>query len=141
MCSTTTEKRPASEARVHPIQPNRAGGPGASGTPAGPSGPPAFDGDPEHVPDLTFIVQARVNPDGFIDPANTFHRVCGLAPSTISSIENLLVQLAASSTGIGRLRIVTHAHPEALAVQLFEQSNVPQADGPWLEGFAESDTA
>jgi hypothetical protein len=126
------------------IQPNQAGGPGTS-TPGGgttaPAGPQPFDGVPEHVPNLTFIVRARVTPDGFIDPANTYHRNCGLAPSAISSFENLLSQLAASSGHIGRMRIVSHAHPNAILVAMFEGLNVFQINEEWLNGFAQSDVA
>lgn len=141
MCSTTTEKRPAAEARVHPIQPNQAGGPGTGSTPGGPSGPPAFDGQSEHVPDVTFIVRPRVNPDGFLDPARRLHEVCGLNPGQITSVENLLVQLAASSARIPRLRIVSHSHPQALAMAMFESSDVFQVNQEWLVGFAESNAA
>ncbi len=148
MCSTTTEKRPAAEANVQGVQPNQAGGPGATpggaGAPTGPAGPQPFDGSPEHVPTLTFIVERRIAADAFINGANTYHTNCGLQPSTIRSIEHLLVQLAAATTRIPRMRIVTHAHPQALAAAMFEgpaAGAVFQVNQEWLNGFAQNDIA
>jgi hypothetical protein len=99
-----------------------------------------FNGVPEHVPDLTFIVEARVASDGFIGPANAYHGHCGLNPTTIRSIEHLVTLLSVTTDHIGRMRIVTHAHPQAMAVRMFEGVNIFQADGPWLRGFGESDS-
>ncbi len=139
MCTTTTTGRQtATLVRLKQIQPNGTGiGGGGVG---GSTGPLLFNGVPEHVPDLTFIVEARVSPDGFIGPANTYHTHCGLKPATITSIEHLVTLLAAKTDHIQRMRIVTHAHPQAMAVRMFEGVDVFQADGPWLRGFGESDS-
>jgi hypothetical protein len=98
-----------------------------------------FDGIPEHVPDLTFVVEARTADDRFIQAANAYHANCGLRPAPIRSLEHLVTLLSTTSTRIGRLRIVTHAHPEAMAVRMFEGSDLFQVNKEWLSGFADDD--
>ncbi|MCI0428830.1 MAG: GPI inositol-deacylase [Nitrospiraceae bacterium] len=102
-------------------------------------GPLPLDGVPEHVPDLTFIVEARIQNDRFMEAANTYHTNCGLRPVTIRSIEHLVTLLSTAPAHIGRMRIVTHAHPNAMAVRMFDGSDVFQVNKEWLVGFADDD--
>lgn len=120
------------------IQPN--GSPGGTGG-ASSGGPPRFDGRPEHVPEITFIVERRTATDDFINGANTYHTNCGLQPQTIRSLEHLVTILNGSTDHIGRMRIVTHAAPDNMAVAMFDGSTYFHADEPFLRGFAESDIA
>lgn len=141
MGKTTKGTQAASLEPLRKIKPNVAsstpGGAEGSGTPA----PLLFDGRPEQVPELTFVVERRQANDDFINGANTYHTNCGLQPQTIRSIEHLVDLLAAANTPLRRIRIVTHAHPTNMAVALFEGSTVFHAEKAYLRGFAQDDIA
>ena len=135
MCKTTKGTQTASQDSIRRILPQGAGtGSGGSGTQS-----VRFDGVPEHIPELTFIVARRNQNDDFINGANTYHTNCGLDPHPISSIENLLTQLSQLPGHLRRIRIVTHAHPTNLAVAMFEGSTVYHAEKAYLRGFAQDD--
>ncbi|MBK8314114.1 MAG: hypothetical protein IPL01_08855 [Acidobacteria bacterium] len=136
MGKTSKKTQTLSLERLKQIQPNTGVGGSAPG--GGPQ-PVRFDGVPEHVPELTFIVERRVANDNFINGATTYHTNCGLNPQTISSIENLVTQLSASNGHLRRIRIVTHAHPTNLAVAMFEGSTVYHAEKEYIRGFAQDD--
>lgn len=138
MCRSSKGNQTASQSRLAGVQPNTTG-PDGGGAPAP---PPRFDGVPEHVPALTFIVERRIENDDFINGANTYHTTCGLNPQTIQSMGHLIDLLSAATSHLGRFRIVTHANGDDLIIPLFGHTNV-QADQhtfkEHLRGFAESD--
>jgi hypothetical protein len=140
MCKTSKGTQVASSDRLRKVPPN---GSVVGGTPGSPGSQPVvlFDGRPEHVPELTYIVQRRRPNDDFINGANTYHTNCGLQPQTITSIENLVNLLSASTSLLRRIRIVTHAHPTNMAVDMFERSNVFQTLKKYLRGFARDDVS
>ncbi len=130
------------------------GGSGSSGV-TGLRNPPALFGVPEHVPELTYIVQAFPGDNGFIQSAIDYHRTYGLVPAThtaahpvtFTSIENLLNILQQNSSHIGRLRIVAHvgldtrAGADANMNVAFFQGGRPGVRKTELQGFAHSDEA
>ena len=132
MGKTTKRAQTAGNEAVRKQLPNTVTAPGKAGV------FDAFDGMPEHVPELTFIVQARRPDDGFINGANTYHANCGLAPKPITSIENLVQRLDARGH-LGRIRVVTHAHPTNMAVAMFENSNFFHVEKAFLRDFAKDD--
>lgn len=138
MCKTTKGTQVASSRKLGQIPPNSLV---EGGTPSGSGNQPVvlFDGRPEHVPELTHIVQRRRPNDDFINGANTYHANCGLQPQTITSIEKLVDLLSASTSLLRRIRIVTHAHPTSMAVDMFEGSNAFHAQKEYLRGFAQDD--
>ena len=115
MCKTTKGRQTASANRVPDIQPNTATGSGG-GTPGSgapfPEGPAPLIGEPEFLPQITFIPPAGPLDNGFIGNAMTFHQNAGLTPVTINSLEHAVELLnTAGTTGSGiidRLRIVSH---------------------------------
>ena len=144
MCSTTPKTKAASPAVNDPAKiqkpaPGSSGGGGGGGS--GPA-PIKFQGAQEHVPQLTFIVQPRVTPDDYLAGATTYHTNCGLQPREIHSIDHMLDMLAADTSPLQRIRLVSHANGQDLIVPLFGQTNV-QADRhtfrDHLNAFADSD--
>ena len=79
---------------------------------APPTGPAPLIGDPDFLPEVTFISEALPGDNGFIANAVAFHQKSGLQPKTVTSIEQILDLLADDSeTGTGvlnRVRIVSH---------------------------------
>jgi hypothetical protein len=118
MGSTTKGTQTASQDRVRQIQPNSSSGgggtPGGGGStpdPEASTAAPLF-GQPDYAPQITFIAQASPTDNGFIALANEFHQNSGLAPKTVSSIEEIIDILnnpSLSGSGvINRMRIVSH---------------------------------
>lgn len=113
-------------------------------TPALPTGTPGTRldaGFPETIPDVTFLTRALVAADGFptaqrnrlngfIQGARQFHNLYGLAPIMINSIEDILNHFQASTTPIGRMRLVSHGNDSFLFVPLF-------TGGLWAFGLQE----
>ena len=95
-------------------------------------------GEPDHVPDLTFV--STSGEQGFLNQAVAFHRTWGLAPRRFDSMHHLLTQLAASTGSISRLRIVSHANHDNIFTPLFAggSAGITEAD---LLAFGESDVA
>ena len=79
---------------------------------APPTGPDPLIGEPEFLPQHTFISVPLPGDNGFIGNAIEFHEIAGLNPRTVGSIEEVLELLADSAqTGTGlldRIRIVSH---------------------------------
>jgi len=127
-----------SPAKIVKPAPGSAGGAGGAGAPQ----PIKFGGAQEHVPQLTFIVQPRVAGDDYLAGATTYHTNCGLQPREIHSFDHLLDLLAADTTSLQRIRIVSHASGVDLLVPMFGQTLV-QNDRHTLKeqliAFADSD--
>lgn len=117
MCKTTKGNQTAAAPDNVRTARRTTGGPGGGG--GGGPGPdpeagtaaPVF-GEPDYAPQFTFIAQATPGDNGFIALANTFHQNSGLAPKTVTSVEQVLDLLqdnAQTGTGvINRIRIVSH---------------------------------
>ena len=113
-------------------------------TPALPVGTPGTRppvGDPETIPDVTFITRALTAADGFptvernrmngyITGAIVFHNLYGLTPVMIDSIEDILNHLQAVTIPIGRIRIVSHGDDAFLFVPMFD-------NGSWSLGITQ----
>jgi|GEM_PF-754768 len=80
----------------------------ASGGGGGAPPAPAPVGDPEKIPEITFIAAASPNDNGFLRSAVIYHTSYGLNPRTAESFEDMVHELAAANTPITRLRIVSH---------------------------------
>lgn len=139
MCSTTPKTKAASPGVKIPskIQKPVPGGGAGSTVP-----PIKFKGAPEHIPDLTFIVEPRVTPDDYLNAATIYHTNCGLQPRQIHSIDHMLDLLSADTTQLKRIRLVSHASGEDILVPIFGQTNVRNDRHAFkihLNAFAESD--
>jgi hypothetical protein len=144
MCSTTPKTKAASPAVTAPAKIQKPAPGGGGGDSGGAGGPPpvTFQGAPEHVPELTFIVQPRVTPDDYLAGATTYHTNCGLQPREIHSIDHMLDMLAADASPLQRIRVVSHANGEDLLVPLFGQTTVRDDRHTFkehLNAFADSD--
>lgn len=123
-------------------------------TPALPRGSPGTRmpvGDPETIPDATFITRTLVAADGFdaaertrlnryINEAIAYYNLFGLAPIIIGSIEDILNHFNGTPGPIGRIRIVSHGSVSFMFVPLFNNGSWEfgiQADR--LEAFQSSD--
>jgi hypothetical protein len=95
-------------------------------------------GEPDHVPDLTFV--STSGEQGFLDQAVQYHRTWGLAPRRFSSMQGLLEMLAQDRGPIARLRIVSHANFDNIFTPLFDggAAGITEDD---LRAFGESDLA
>lgn len=80
----------------------------AAGAGGGVPPAPAPVGDPEKIPEITFIAAASPNDNGFLRSAVIYHTTYALNPQTAESFEDMVHQLAAANTPIARLRIVSH---------------------------------
>lgn len=88
-------------------------------------GLPLRFGEPEHVPQHTYIAGQNPEGDGFLTDAIAYHRAWGLRPRTVDSLEDVVNHLAGSAGTLDRIRIVTHASRTNLYMALFENG----ADG------------
>jgi hypothetical protein len=116
---TTRRNQTGNTTALQQIPPNTAGG-GTSGgggsavnRPApSPTGPAPLIGQPEFLPQHTFISVPLAGDNGFIGNATNFHTNSGLSPRSVGSIEEILELLAnTAQTGTGvldRIRIVSH---------------------------------
>ncbi len=75
-------------------------------------------GEPDNVPDLTFVSTSGTA--GFLNEATAYHRTWGLAPQRFDSLQGLLATLAAGTGTISRLRIVSHANFDNIFTPLFD---------------------
>jgi hypothetical protein len=96
-------------------------------------------GEPDHVPDLTFI-STHETTRGFLDDAVRFHRTWGLNPQRFNSMQGLVGLLAANTGAISRLRMVSHANFDNLFTPLFDggAAGITEDD---LLAYAQSDVA
>lgn len=98
---------------------------------------PALFGEPQHVPDVTFIAGQNPRGDGFLNAAIEYHNAWRLRPRTIDSMQDIVNHLAGGSGDIGRIRIVTHASRTNLFMAMFEGGTPGILEGV-LNGFAQS---
>jgi hypothetical protein len=113
--STTTRNQTANLEAIRRIPPNGPGGTGGGGVNRpgpSPTGPAPLVGDPEFIPQHTFISVAMPHDNGFIANAVHFHENVGLNPRSVGSLEEILELLGnAAETGtavLDRIRIVSH---------------------------------
>lgn len=114
MCKTSKSSQSAAASNLPDIQPNAGGGGGNGG---GGGGPMVQYIAGDHVPELTFISSAALDPttnasnDRFLQSAVWFHTFHGLKPTRFGSFEELIINIAklTTKTHIGRFRLVTHA--------------------------------
>jgi outer membrane protein OmpA-like peptidoglycan-associated protein len=76
-------------------------------------------GQPQHVPEKTYIAGQQPQNDGFLRTAIAYHDAWGLSPQTVHSLQEVVTDLAGSSTTLSRIRIVTHASEDQLYMPLF----------------------
>ena len=95
-------------------------------------------GEPDQVPDLTFISTA--GEQGFLNSAVRYHTTWGLAPRRVDTLAGLLGTLSRGTGSIGRLRIVSHADFDNLFMPMFP-GGVSGIGEDELLAFAESDIA
>lgn len=104
---------------------------------------PSLFGTPERVPELTYIVNALPNDNGYITSATNYHQTYGLNPQNFTSLQGLVQTLAGSSSHINRLRIVGHAglNPsnEANLFAAFFNTGPRVITRAMLKGFGEND--
>lgn len=98
---------------------------------------PALFGEPQHVPQFTYIAGQNPRGDGFLRAAIDYHNAWRLRPRVIDSMEDIVNHLAGGRGDIRRIRIVTHASKINLFMSMFNGGT----DGilePVLRGFSES---
>lgn len=98
---------------------------------------PALFGEPQHVPDFTYIAGQNPRGDGFLNAAIDYHDAWGLRPRPIDSMQDIVNHLAGDRGDIGRIRIVTHASRTNLFMAMFEGGTPGILEGV-LSGFAQS---
>ena len=94
-------------------------------------------GQPEHVPELTYIsTQGR---QGFLNQAVAYHRAWGLTPIRVDSLEDVVNHLARGRARLGRIRIVTHAAQAGMYLSLFRRQPLVSLTGPRLAAWSSGD--
>ena len=96
-------------------------------------------GEPENVPDITYI--STQGEQGFLNSAVAYHQAWGLAPRRISSIEQLLGNLARGRGRLGRVRIVLHAAEIGMFSSFFTNEPRFSLQAGRLDAYAQSDIA
>lgn len=81
---------------------------------------PALFGEPQHVPEVTYVAGQDPRNDGFLNDAIQYHRAWRLRPRNVDSLEDVVDHLQGGRGDIGRIRIVTHASQTNLFTALFE---------------------
>jgi hypothetical protein len=87
-------------------------------------------GEPQHLPDRTYIAGQQPRNDGFLQSAVDYHETWGLRPQVVQSLHEILTDLAGDQGTLSRVRIVTHASQTNLYMPMF-------ASGP--SGILEDD--
>jgi hypothetical protein len=95
-------------------------------------------GQPQHVPQFTYIAGQDPRNDGFLNDARLYHRYWGLRPRLINSLEDIINHLQAGAGRINRIRIVTHASQQNLYTALFDGGSSGILEDT-LRAFSESD--
>ena len=95
-------------------------------------------GEPQHVPQFTYIAGQDPANDGFLQQATDYHRTWGLRPRLIHSLQGVINHLSSGTGTVSRIRIVTHASQQNLFTALFP-GGVPGITKDLLRAFAESD--
>ena len=98
-------------------------------------------GQPDSVPELTFVAGTNPTGDSFLDHAMDYHKVWGLKPRTVESLEAIVDELGAKGGALGRIRIVSHALQAGLFLRMFAGSDAITIGEDLLQGFAASDVA
>ncbi|MGH7467339.1 MAG: DUF4157 domain-containing protein [Longimicrobiales bacterium] len=98
-------------------------------------------GEPENLPQITFVAGTDPVRDGFLKSALDYHRAWGLAPHTIDSLEDVITHLSGGTSGLNRIRIVSHADSPGLFMNLFEGSGALTLTKEQLVAVAESDVS
>lgn len=101
---------------------------------------PHLFGEPQHVPETTYIAGQDPRNDGFLQDATAYHQAWGLRPRTVNSVEEIVDHLRGGRGKVGRIRIITHASTNNLFTALFRGGS-PGILEPVLSGFATSDQA
>ena len=76
-------------------------------------------GEPQHLPDRTYIAGQQPQNDGFLQSAIDYHTAWGLRPRTVNSLHQILRDLASGNGRLNRIRIVTHASQTNLFMPFF----------------------
>jgi hypothetical protein len=76
-------------------------------------------GEPQHVPQTTYIAGQDPVHDGFLRQATTYHQTWGLSPQPMHALEEIIDDLSSGTGTIDRIRIVTHASQSNLYTALF----------------------
>jgi hypothetical protein len=97
-------------------------------------------GEPENVPELTYI--STQGEQVFLQQALEYHTLWGLAPRRVSSVEAILGDLARGQGRLARVRIVMHATEKGILSSLFA-SEPPRfsVEKDRLSAWAQSDVA
>jgi hypothetical protein len=98
-------------------------------------------GEPENVPQITFVAGQGPTSDGFLTSALVYHRTWALAPITVDSLEDIVARLSGSSSVLHRIRIVSHADSPGIFLSLFENGPALTLDAQTLRAWAQSDVA
>ncbi|MFN4091039.1 MAG: DUF4157 domain-containing protein [Alphaproteobacteria bacterium] len=101
---------------------------------------PHLFGEPQHVPETTYIAGQNPRNDGFLQDATAYHQAWGLRPRIVNSVEEIVDHLRGGRGKVGRIRIITHASTNNLYTALFRGGS-PGILEPVLSGFAASDQA
>lgn len=97
-------------------------------------------GEPQHLPQITYVAGQNPQGDGFLSDALAYHRTWGLAPQPINSMEAILDDLSGSTSGLSRIRIVTHASQTNLFTAMFNGDSPGILEGT-LRAFGQGDVA
>lgn len=97
-------------------------------------------GEPQHVPDITYIAGQNPRGDGFLRDATAYHNAWQLRPRLVNSMEDIVDHLAGGRGNVGRIRIVTHASQTNLFTALFRGGSPGILENE-LRAFSESDVA
>ena len=88
------------------------------------------------MPEVAFI---RERPgDGFLTSARTYYELFGIDVAMIDSIEQIVVQIANSTTVLQRIALVSHAHPRGMIIPFFT-NGVRGTNKEIFREFAKSD--
>src|SRR3546814_17865729 len=93
-------------------------------------------GEPQHVPEITYIAGQDPRNDGFLQDATAYHRVWGLRPRIVNSVEEIVDHLRVGRGTVGRIRIITPASQTNLFTTLFLGGS-PGLLEPVLRGFGD----
>jgi Domain of unknown function (DUF4157) len=94
-------------------------------------------GEPENVPNLTYI-SSQGDP-AFLDQAFAYHTLWGLAPKRVKSVEEVLTDLATRQGHLDRVRIVMHAAEQGIFSSLFTDEPRFSLGKERLSAYAQSD--
>lgn len=97
-------------------------------------------GEPQHVPDITYIAGQDPRNDGFLQDATAYHNAWRLRPRIVNSMEDIVDHLAGGRGNVGRIRIITHASQTNLFTAFFRGGSPGILENE-LRGFSESDAA